>query len=433
MIDTKPFPFSTDFKTKILALILRDKSFIHKKRHILSHRYFENPVYASVCKIMLDFYDKYGITPTEDSLSQELSKIEDNRLHQKVFKQITNIDLSDAQYVIDEVTDFCTQQATRIALYMCEQYLKDKDYDKILPTMEKALMTKEDSMLNGLRLSESFDVVREYISEDARDEYKIATLIRGMDSILRGGVGPRELHCVFAPTKRGKSILLNNLAYAAVMQTKKVAFISLEMGEKQIATRTHMRLSGMSDEDLDKRLGKWKRAFTRLMSRGGDIYYKQFPTKSLTIKGLDRFLDKLWKVEGFDTDLLIVDYLDIMKGDRNYDDTWKAQGPLAEGLRGLAGDRNLRCWTATQAGKSSGTKPQLTESDVKGDSIKNDTFDSLWSILQTPEEEEAEPPRGAIKNNLLREGKGQGRVIPIIFDKSTMLMTDLNEEGTIPF
>jgi replicative DNA helicase len=288
--------------------------------------------------------------------------------------------------------------------------------------MEKAMLSKEDKMLSGLKLSESFDIIKDYISEESRDEYKIATLIKGMDDILRGGVGPGELHCIFAPTKRGKSILLNNFAHAGVMQCKKVAFISLEMNEKQIATRTHMRLSGMSDTELSQRYGKWKRAFTRLMSRGGDIYYQQFPTKSLTIKSLDRFLDKLWKVEGFDTDLLIVDYLDIMKGDRNYDDTWKSQGPLAEGLRGLAGERNLRCWTATQAGKSSGGKDQLTERDVKGDSIKNDTFDSLWSILQKPEEAAATPPRGSIKNNLLREGHGQGKVIPIVFDKNTMLI-----------
>jgi hypothetical protein len=122
-----------------------------------------------------------------------------------------------------------------------------------------------------------------------------------------------------------------------------------------------------------------------------------------------------------------------MKGKILNDDGWRNQGALAEGLRGILIDRNIAGWTASQAGKNSGVKEQLTEVDLRGDAVKSQTVDSLWSILQTPEEEECDPPRGRLKNNLLREGKGQGRVIPILFSKETMLITDLNEDGEIPF
>jgi replicative DNA helicase len=432
LIDTQPFPFSSEFKTKVLAIMLKDKSFIAKKRHILSHKYFENPAYVEVCKKMLDFYDKYGITPSEDSLNQELSKEEDYKLYKLVLKKINEADLSDSQYVTDEVTDFCTQQALRIALYLSEQYLKTKEYDRILPLIEKAVMSKNDVILSGLKLSESFEHIKTYLSDEGRSEYKIATLISGMDKILKGGVGPGELHVVFAPTKRGKSILLNNFAYAGALQCKKVTYISLEMSEEQITTRTHMRLSGLKDNELLTHSGTWYRSFKRLLSRGGDIYYKRFPMKGLSVRQLDKFLDDLWRVDGYGTELLIVDYLDIMKGDKKYESSWQAQGPIAEGLKGILVDRNICGWTATQAGKDSGSKDQLTESDVKGDSVKADSADSLWSILQNKDEEACDPQRGRLKNNLLREGYGMGTVIPIVFDKSTMLMTDL-QDADIPF
>ena len=424
----KQFPFDAAFKQKVLAIILRDKSFVAHNRHILSHRYFDNPAYVTLCETILDFYDKYQVTPTIDSLYQKLGEHSDFALFKTILEKLEVVDLKDADYVKDEVRNFCKQQAFRIALYQAEALLKEKEYDKILSLFEKAALTGEDNLLDGFTLSDSVDRVKEHLSEDHLVTAKIPTLIMGMDRILRGGVWPVELHVVFAPTKRGKSILLNNLAFACALKGKKATYISLEMNDVQVATRTHMRLSGLNDTDLLQFERKWMRSFRRLLSTGGDIYYKRFPTGRLSLTELERFLDKLWKVERFSTDLLIVDYLDLMKKDREYDDTWKGQGRLAEGLRGIAGEMSIPCWSATQGGKSSGNKEQLEEDDVKGDSIKNDTIDSLWSLVQNDADRRGKPPRGKLKCNLLREGAGMGDVIPIQFDKTRMLITDLKEE-----
>jgi len=426
VIDTKQFPFDATFKLKILAIILRDKAFVSHNRHILSHRYFDNPAQVTICESILDFYDKYQVTPTPDSLLQRFAGHKEFDLFKTIVGKLQTVDLKDADFVKDEVRNFCKQQAFRIAIYQAEDLLKEKEYDKILSLFEKAALSGEDSLLDGFTLSDSVDRVKEHLSGSHKIETRINTLIMGMDNILRGGVGPGELHLVFAPTKRGKSILLNNFAFACAMKGKKATYISLELSDIQVATRTHMRLSGMSDTELLNFESKWMRSYRRLLAAGGDIYYKRFSTGHLTLKELEKFLDKLWKVGGYSTDLLIVDYLDLMKKDRDYDDTWKGQGRLAEGLRGIAGEMHIPCWSATQGGKASGQKEQLDETDVKGDSIKNDTADSLWSLLQT--ETERRLRRGKLKCNLLREGSGMGDVIPIQFDKSRMLITDLKEE-----
>ena len=119
-----------------------------------------------------------------------------------------------------------------------------------------------------------------------------------------------------------------------------------------------------------------------------------------------------------------------MQGDRNYKTNWEKQGPLAIGLRKLLEELHIPGWSATQAGKHANEKDQLTTGDVKGDSTREDTIDGLWSITQSPEEEAMNPPMARIKNNLLREGTGMGTVIPVVFDKSVMLVTDADE---LPF
>lgn len=428
MVTPKQFPFDAQFKLKVLAVILRDKSFVAHNRHILSHRYFDNPSQVTICEVILNFFDKYQVTPTVDSLLQQLVEHSDYELLKTVIGKLETADLNDADFVKDEVRNFCKQQAFRIALYQAEALVKDKKYDKVLSLFEKAALTGEDNLLDGFTLSDSVGRVKEHLSDEHTIETKVPTLIQGMDRVLRGGIGAGELHLVFAPTKRGKSILLNNLAFACALKGKKATYVSLELSDIQVATRTHMRLSGLRDRDLVPYERRWMRSYRRLLSTGGDVYFKRFPTGKLTLLELERFLDKLWKVENYSTDLLIVDYLDLLKKDRDYDDTWKGQGKLAEGLRGLAGEFHIPCWSATQGGKASGQKEQLDETDVKGDSIKNDTIDSLWSLLQTETERKCKPPRGKLKCVLLREGAGMGDVIPIQFDKSRMLITDLREE-----
>ena len=430
MIETKPFPFSGEFKTKILALMLLDRSFIAKKRHILSHKYFENPAYVTICKEMLDFYDKYGVAPTEESLNQLVENREDSRLIKAVVKKMVHADLSDSEFVQDEVVDFCTQQAMRIALFRSEEYLKDKKYDKILPMIEKALLSGESNVLDGFKLSESMEIVKDYLSEKAQDITKIPTLITGVDRILGGGAKRGDINMFVAPTKKGKSIILNNISFGGAMQGYKVAHVSVEMNNEANAVRSHMRLSGMTDDTMLGKQGKWLRSFKRLMSRGGDIYYKHFPTKQLTVPVLKEFLIKLQRLENFSTDLLVVDYIDLLKPSGNYDSPWAGQGEVVEDLRGLATEMNLACWTATQGKKDSGDKATLNEADIRGSAEKAFTVDSLWAILRSEAEMESDPPIGRLQNILLREGQGMGKVVNVIFDPSRMLVTNLDE---IPF
>jgi len=431
VIETAKFPFSGEFNTQVLAVLLKDKSFIPRKRHILKHSYFDNPSFAGLCKIILDFYDKYNIVPTEESLKELIVDKEDSRLYEVVLKKVKAADVSNGSFIEDTITDWCTQQALRISHYLMTDLIKNKEYDKILPMIEKALLSKQDNSMDGFALSNSFERIKNALSDDNRVYSKIATLIPGMDRVLRGGVSPGTLHMVFAGTKIGKSVVLNSHSHACALQGRKATHVTLEMDDEQVAVRSHMRLSGMSDEQLLSHEKQWGRSFNRLLSAGGDIYFKKFPSGQLTIPQLGTFLDQLWKIEGYATDLLVVDYLDLMKHSSGMQNEWLGQTELAVGLRGLAGELNIPVWTASQGGKDSGRKDTLDERDIKGSSGKSDTVDSQWALIRSREDMLAVPPRAKLKNTLLREGKLMGTTVPVIFDPNTMYIGDCADLGEI--
>ncbi len=427
MSSVTAYPFGAEFKLKILAILVRDKSFIVKHRSVIKPTYFENSMHVLLSKTIFQFFDKYGVVPTEANLREEISKRNESELLTVLLDKILTVDMRDADHVEEEAINFATQQAWKLESKKADILVKEGKYDEAKQAMERAFSVGEEFADSGFRFSESFERVKAMLTADVQAERRLPTLIRGMDRILRGGILPGTVHCVFAPTKRGKSILLNNFATAAVLMGKKATYVSLELEDDQVAVRSHMRISGMSDDYLLGKEKKWRHAFRRALSRGGDIYYRRFPADGLTVSGLASYLEHLWKIENYSTDLLLVDYLDLMDSGQQYKDNWQGQGKIAKQLTGMSVEMNLRVWTATQGSKASGNKEMLTEEDVKGDSIKADTVDSLWSLLQNEGEAAAKPPRGRLKNNLLREGRGMGDIIPVIFDKDKMLITDWRE------
>ena len=198
-------------------------------------------------------------------------------------------------------------------------------------------------------------------------------------------------------------------AETAMMNGLRVIFFSLEMSRANMIKRMWMSLSGQlneNKEDIDfpyfeeAEDGKYKikhktisrkavdimdiekkQKSLRRLSRGGDIQIVAVPAYSLTVEGLDAYLDD-FEQKGYIPDVIIVDYADIMapseKGDyRNQlDGIWKR-------LRGLAQKRKALVVTASQSGRSSIDK-EVDATDIAEDIRKIAHVTSMVSLNQTP-------------------------------------------------
>lgn len=202
---------------------------------------------------------------------------------------------------------------------------------------------------------------------------------------------------------------LVHTAETAMMNGLKTIFFSLEMSREAMIRRMWMSLSGQLYEDKDdidfpyfekgsdgmyrichKTVSRKavsvvdiekKQKSLRRLSRGGDIQIVAVPAYSLTVEGLDAYLDD-FEQKGYIPDVIIVDYADIMapseKGDyRNQlDGIWKR-------LRGLAQKRKALVVTASQSGRSSIDK-EVDATDIAEDIRKIAHVTSMVSLNQTP-------------------------------------------------
>jgi len=302
--------------------------------------------------------------------------------------------------------------------------LKNKKYDAILPLIESAVNTGTAYDSELIDFFNTYESTKEYLHEDVQQALRIGTLIGGVDRVLRGGVLPGDLHVLFAPKKTGKSIFLVNLAISALYQGKNVLFVTLELREPELLVRLHSRVSRIPDVELLAKARTWKKAVKKLERLKGSLRILDRPAETLSIPDLKFEIDNYIRSTGFYPDLLLVDYLDILKPKQKYSHSWEAQGPLAVELRSLLQEYNMAGWTVTQGKSGAEEKDELNTSDMAGDSVKGMTVDSLWSLHQN--EGEVAYNKGRLKCNLLRVGEGMGSVIPVSFNKSKMLITDLD-------
>jgi len=426
-MDVTKYPFDAEFQNKILAVIIRDKSFILKYSSLIKPNYFDNSVYVTLCRIVLDFLHDFGSLPTEASLRELFKEYSQENLLNRVLDKVMSVDLSDSSYVETEILNFIGQQSWRLVKPQIDKAVRSKDMETARTLFDRYMRAEE---VQGQQESELFyfqhiDESFRNLKEEMDHPQKIATLIQSMDEILRGGVRAGDLHLLFAPKKKGKSIFLVNMAAAALQQGKKVAYITMELDKDFVEYRVHSRLTGIPDTELIANETKARAALNRIRQLKGELVVKKYPTNALTPKRLQAYLDYLWQIKGFNVDLLLVDYLDIMAVDGQYGKRWEKQGPLSEALRGLADVYHIPIWTVTQAKQSAEGKDVVEGTDMGGDSVKAHTADSVWSLMQTPEEAKADPPVGRLFCNYLRNGAGQGKVLEIKYDKKRMLMTDL--------
>jgi len=113
---------------------------------------------------------------------------------------------------------------------------------------------------------------------------------------------------------------------------------------------------------------------------------------SSNIPGL-RALVEQYRDDGFDIDLVIIDYGDKIPPVRQRSDKWIELGEIFDGLKMLAVDLDLPVWTATQTGRQAVNKTVITMADLAESFRKADAADAMIAICQTQEEEAAEQCR----------------------------------------
>lgn len=148
----------------------------------------------------------------------------------------------------------------------------------------------------------------------------------------------------------GKSMALVNCAASAVMNGLNVVYITLELSDWRIGQRHDAYFSGIALNDL---VGNQEEV-RKLVSQNvkGKLFIKEFPTKKASVETIRSYLQRLQAAKNVKIDMLVVDYPDLLKSIRGFEQKRFELENNYEELRGLAQEFDLVCLVVDQTNRS---------------------------------------------------------------------------------
>ena len=353
------YEFKEPFQIKILSLMVLENNFVLHYSDVLSPAYFTVDYCQDICREVLEFNTKYQCTPPPDTLLEILrdyltraNKINLLDFYEDKLVTIYTTDLSDKEYIKEQIINFGKQRAIQNALVDGFDDLRNCKFDELKARVDKAFkvgLSIDDLGSNYFKTAEARMASRFKIKDKG-----IATGIKDLDQYFStGGLAKKEFGFVTAPSSAGKSLLLVNFAANAVMAGKKVLYITFELQEEKVEYRIDANLTGIPMYEATKHSDELLRLLNEKRQTGGQLVTKYIPPGTWTVHTIMAYVDRLKVVDNFEPDILFVDYADIMKPTVYFKNSWECLGQVYLDLCYLAGALEVPVWSASQSNTAS--------------------------------------------------------------------------------
>ena len=373
------YPFSSNVQRGIIYLLKNDHDFFSQIAPLVSPEYFEYPAHAKIYEAVVSHYDEYLSIPTDDFIIEDIRKeIGDNGKISDYVEELEDINainpesIENKEYVLDLVEDFAKKEALKGAIKDSILHLKNENYGAIEHNIREALTVSRQVDVGQNYFSDISDRFRRLyeVSDKERDLFK--TMIPTLNRAIEGGLQRKEIGMVVAPPGVGKSLFLANQCVQSLMENRKVLYISLEMSEDRVAQRLDSIASLISQRKMKsdptslvkvrERLNLFKEKFSN-----GDLVIKELPCGSTSVHGIRALLSILRNHERFEPDVIIVDYIGLLRSNDKGMAKYEAMEQTVSEMRGMAQEHNCVVWTATQTNRQGRNVRLITDSEL-GDS-----------------------------------------------------------------
>jgi replicative DNA helicase len=406
--------FGRNFQEKIMQALLSDRQFAEQMLEVLDVEYFDLKYLIFLSDRYFAYAKKYKVFPTLQLLvtivRDELKSGTESSLRDQIIDYLqrmkSNPDTGDLIYVKEKALEFCRKQALKHALENAVDQMAANKYEQIVEEIKKAVCV-------GTTPALGHDFFEDYESRFTLLQRNcVTTGLPELDKkeILNGGLGAGELGCIVASTGVGKSHMLTFLGASALKVGVNVLHYTFELSESAVGRRYDSNLCEIDSNDIienkEKVLEKYKS--TSL----GKLMIKEFPTNTASIYTIRSHLERL-DLKGFRPGLIIIDYADIMRSTRQYDSLRHELKLVYEELRGLASEKQLGIWTASQSNKEGSSAEIVDLSNMSEAYGKAMVADVVISISRRAHEKSSGIGRLFVAKN--RAGR-DGLVYPLKID-----------------
>jgi replicative DNA helicase len=254
--------------------------------------------------------------------------------------------------------------------------------------------------------------------------------IKVIDEWTGGGLRPKQVGLVVAPTGHGKSAVLSIMAHKiAAVELKRSWIITNELSIEEITERMLTRLSGVSLDKIMDNPAAGYRGLGRYWQGGLDKRMRITEvTREISIDDIEAEMAKWSNIQGWKPDVLIIDFMERMKpslGGYKRDKEWQWIGAIAQDLVRLAKRHNVMIWSAVQTNREGLTADKINMSMVQSSIRQLQECTSVIGMQQItpPGQTDAAIQFTSLKQ---RQSKRSGNAVVVKCDLAKMNIT--NEE-----
>ncbi|NJL54361.1 AAA family ATPase [bacterium] len=395
--------YSEEYQIKVLSYMLSNSQFRDIAFEVISREHFAN-------RALQWYFDTIGaakIPLTSFTLKEELVKaaqtkqVRETEVDKLVsyYAQIRQPPLPvEEQHIQETFEKFIRTQAMKQAILESLDLIKSEDWDTVVSNIEAARNTGMDILSVGVNYFKEF---QDRMSRRAQreEERKLSTGIPELDALMFGGLKTKQMGIIVGGSGRGKSIFLEWLARTGVILGQQVVYYTLELSAEDIADRFDSLFCHIRPQELRSQNDRIFKELHPLADRlGNNLIIKEYPEGEASINTVKGHYKQLAGI-GVRPGLVVIDYVDLMKPHRNYNDHNQEQKAVVQSIRGMSKEFETRVWTALQFNRGGMVQDTPDESGIAGSISRFYTADTVIFMAQTPDEREDEIMRLILKKN----------------------------------
>lgn len=378
-------PAKFDEQMFLVALTERDEDSRVFSR-VFNPQWLKDKELIPVLESMFEFRKEYGTSASLSALHEYMETKDADMYNARWKVTLTSLELlpKDQSKMI-LATDKAKKVGSALAMDAMvhgqdfQKKLAEGDGDALLKQVRQYLSQwAEDADGEGVfNIKDAFDKLIDDNAWNGRPD-RISSGLGPIDNWTNGGLRPRQLGVLMAPTGGGKSAALANIAHnVATVEQLSVLFITNELSINEQAERFLVRMQKptlMSNGELKYRTLQEVQddpsvAFKGLGRRWAVGLEKRLYMASvdlgMTADDVEELVKRLRIEEGFKPDIIVIDYMERMSPQNkvNREKEWIFLGEIAKELVRLAKRLDVLVWTATQtnrAGLSKGVSLDMT-------------------------------------------------------------------------
>jgi replicative DNA helicase len=395
--------FDIAIENYIIALLLRDRSFYIRVAPFIKEKYFR-PEVKKIVSAFLSYAER-GIFLDRNALVSEAC-----------------VSRSSVEYFFTEIRlkgvsiDYYVEQAVKMSkIYELERFVLvtankiehdvkghglTQTYDKLEKKLQQILSIGVAKELGA----DFYETAKTRLSKAPKlNEDRIPTGFKILDSKLHGGLARGEEGVILATPHRGKSMLVSNFGFGAVVRGYHVLHLTLEMSLREVMLRYDQRTANVTVEELKLNPRKVYEHIKKLRQvNGGKLVVREWTDKRPSVNELRAMMRMYVEERGY-PDMVIVDYADLMRGDGSSADKRFVLSDIYTDLRVLANEYRFALWTISQANRGASNQDVLDLEHFAEAFDKAAIADVIIAICQKKDEKE----RGIVRLHIAKNRPGK--------------------------